>query len=235
MAWYKKFQKTLRGYFDNEVQRSVWIRGVLKALPSGGVLLDAGCGAQPYRQNCSHLEYKSQDFGGFSSDNQSSFIAGSNDGISYGKLDYTGDVWDIGAPDGSFDYVLCSEVLEHIPYPAKALAEFGRILKTNGKLILTVPSNCLRHMDPYFYFSGFSDRWLEHTLKEQGFSLETLEPVGDYYSWIMVELARTWRRHKFFGLLLLPGLAFYFAKSRRPTKISQSTLCMGYHVLATKL
>lgn len=41
--------------------------------------------------------------------------------------------------DNSFDLVLCSEVLEHIPDAAKALAEINRITKPGGILILSTP------------------------------------------------------------------------------------------------
>lgn len=40
-------------------------------------------------------------------------------------------------PDGSFDTVICSEVLEHIPNYEAALAEMARL--TRNRLILTVP------------------------------------------------------------------------------------------------
>jgi len=41
--------------------------------------------------------------------------------------------------DGSFDKVLCSEVLEHVPdYPA-LIAELVRVLKPGGRLALSVP------------------------------------------------------------------------------------------------
>jgi SAM-dependent methyltransferase len=76
--------------------------------------------------------------------------------------------------------ILCTEVFEHIPYPIETLKEFSRLLKKDGKLLLTAPSNCLRHMDPYFFYSGFSDRWYEKFLNDNGFELESIEAVGDY-------------------------------------------------------
>jgi SAM-dependent methyltransferase len=41
--------------------------------------------------------------------------------------------------DESFDLIFLLEVLEHLDYPDKALAELARILKPNGFLILGVP------------------------------------------------------------------------------------------------
>lgn len=41
--------------------------------------------------------------------------------------------------DHSLNAVICSEVLEHVPNSTSALNEFGRILKPQGWLALTVP------------------------------------------------------------------------------------------------
>lgn len=42
-------------------------------------------------------------------------------------------------PDGSFDLVLHSDTLEHVPNPRHALAECRRVLKPHGCLCFTVP------------------------------------------------------------------------------------------------
>jgi SAM-dependent methyltransferase len=41
---------------------------------------------------------------------------------------------------GSFDVVVLSEVLEHLPYPALTLGEAARILRSNGRLVGSVPN-----------------------------------------------------------------------------------------------
>tara|TARA_Y100000310_G_scaffold157690_1_gene157096 strand:+ start:812 stop:1483 length:672 start_codon:yes stop_codon:yes gene_type:complete len=41
--------------------------------------------------------------------------------------------------DGFFDFVICSEVIEHAPYLDKGFEEINRVLKKRGKLILTFP------------------------------------------------------------------------------------------------
>jgi SAM-dependent methyltransferase len=43
-------------------------------------------------------------------------------------------------PDKSFDKVICSEVLEHIPDDRAVINEFKRILKDDGVLAVSVPS-----------------------------------------------------------------------------------------------
>jgi SAM-dependent methyltransferase len=49
------------------------------------------------------------------------------------------DIVASGLPSASFDLVLCSEVIEHIPDPAGALASMHRILRPGGKLLLSTP------------------------------------------------------------------------------------------------
>lgn len=218
--------------------RDDFVRAQLASLKPGSILLDAGCGSQRYRPYCGHLEYKSQDFGQYVRDEKP--LLGSNPGgcggaagYGYGKIDYVGDIWDIKAAGETFDAILCTEVFEHIPYPIEALKEFSRLLKPGGSLILTAPSNSLRHMDPYFFYSGFSDRWYEKFLKEFGFQTDQLEPVGDYYWWMFIEIYRTSMAHSAFAkMALLPALLYYLLK--RKSAESASTLCLGYHLVAKK-
>ena len=40
---------------------------------------------------------------------------------------------------GSFDFVICSEVLEHIPDDRRAVTELARVLKPEGTLVVSVP------------------------------------------------------------------------------------------------
>ena len=42
--------------------------------------------------------------------------------------------------DNIFDYIICSEVLEHVPDRKGIISEFSRVLKPDGILILTTPN-----------------------------------------------------------------------------------------------
>jgi hypothetical protein len=42
-------------------------------------------------------------------------------------------------PDGTYDFVLASHVLEHIANPLRALQEWGRVLTSSGVLLIVVP------------------------------------------------------------------------------------------------
>ncbi|WP_299557268.1 class I SAM-dependent methyltransferase [uncultured Mycolicibacterium sp.] len=50
-----------------------------------------------------------------------------------------GDALDMPYPDATFDVVIASEILEHIPEDDRAIAELVRVLKPGGKLAVTVP------------------------------------------------------------------------------------------------
>lgn len=49
------------------------------------------------------------------------------------------DITHLPFADGSFDIVICSEVLEHIPAHLTAINEIVRVLKTGGFLVVSVP------------------------------------------------------------------------------------------------
>lgn len=110
----------------------------------------------------------------------------------------------IPVEQNTFDYVLCTEVLEHVPKPVDTIRELSRVLKPGGTLILTVPMNCLRHFDPYFYKSGLTDNWIMSTFAESELIVKTLEPVGDYHGGMKVEVFRTISQTKWNPLAYLP-------------------------------
>lgn len=221
---------------NTQFVRDEFVRENIDFLAKGSKLLDAGCGSQRYRSFCDDVQYFAQDFGAYVNDDKkilSGQTVGGDTGYAYGKLDYVGNIWQIEEEDGTFDAILCTEVLEHIPYPNETIKEFHRLLVDGGRLILTAPTNCLRHMDPYFFYSGFSDRYYQKLLTQAGFANYTITAVGDYYAWFASEL---WRHISYKGWLrsihLVPAFAYYLLK--RETQQSVDTLCFGYHVVATK-
>ena len=44
-------------------------------------------------------------------------------------------------PSNSFDYVVCTEVIEHLWNPDNLLSEINRVLKTSGVLVLSTPNS----------------------------------------------------------------------------------------------
>ncbi|GAI07822.1 unnamed protein product, partial [marine sediment metagenome] len=59
----------------------------------------------------------------------------------YPRFEYfVADATNLPFPENSFDYVICSEVIEHIPEDEKAISEVKRVLKNNGIFIITTPN-----------------------------------------------------------------------------------------------
>lgn len=170
----------------NEANRQAWLAKTLGALPAGARLLDAGAGELKNRVHCQHLEYRSQDFCQYK---------GGGSGLSSkhwdtSQIDIVCDITSIPEPDASFDAILCSEVLEHVPEPTHALDEFQRLLKPGGQLILTAPFGSNVHMAPYHFCSGFSRYWYEHHLPQRGFIITELTANGDWYALLRQEISR---------------------------------------------
>jgi ubiquinone/menaquinone biosynthesis C-methylase UbiE len=63
-----------------------------------------------------------------------------------------GDVFELPFEDGSFDVVLCTEVLEHVVRPRPLLAELARVCRTGGTLVLTVPDGAIDDWEGHVNF-----------------------------------------------------------------------------------
>jgi SAM-dependent methyltransferase len=75
-----------------------------------------------------------------------------------------GDAQALGIRDGSFDVVLCTEVLEHLPEPQRAIDEIFRVLAPGGQLLLTTRFLFPIHDAPHDYFR-FTKYGLRHLLR----------------------------------------------------------------------
>jgi SAM-dependent methyltransferase len=173
----------------NESNRQAWLKETLGAVPANARLLDAGAGQLKNKKHCLHLEYVSQDFCQY--EGGGDFKEGLQTGTwDNSKIDLVSDITQIPASDASFDAILCSEVLEHVPEPTHALSEFARLLKPNGTLILTAPFSSNVHFAPYHFCSGFSKYWYEQNLGVRGFVIKELVPNGDWFALLLQEITR---------------------------------------------
>jgi len=166
----------------NQVElRDRYVIKWLKKLKNNCILLDAGAGMQKYEQYCKHLEYVSQDFGKF--EGGSHFR---NNGMiqdwNATNCRIISDICMIPVNDETYDYVLCTEVFEHIPDPPRALAELTRVLKVGGKILITVPFSSYYHQEPYFYSTGLSSYWFEFYARENNLQICDIHANGNYYT-----------------------------------------------------
>lgn len=221
----------------NEATRIAWLASMLGRLPAGQRILDAGAGELRNKSLCAHLEYVSQDFGQYDG-------VGDEKGLQTQRwdtrqVDLICDITAIPQPDQSFDAILCSEVLEHLPEPARALDEFSRLLKPGGKLILTAPFASLVHFAPYHFCSGFSRYWYEYHLPRRSLLIEELSPNGDWFAFCRQELTRLGamaRRYgdQFWPLAYSLGLLGFVYFSLRRGRNAADLACFGWHCLAVK-
>lgn len=223
----------------NDDNRQAWLKEKLLALPSGSRILDAGAGELRNRSLCGHLSYVSQDFCQYTG-------IGDGKGLQTGQwdtshIDLVCDITSIPEPDASFDTILCSEVIEHIPDPTKVIDEFSRLLKPGGKLILTAPFASLVHFAPHHYCSGFSLYWYEYHLNRRGFQIEELVPNGGWFAYCEQELMRLGsmaRRYKDWSWPLAYVLGIlgmlYFKVRGRYAQQADDVACFGWHCVAVK-
>lgn len=172
----------------NASTREAWLEKVLRELPSGARLLDAGAGECQFKKYCGHLQYVSQDLAKYTG-------AGNTVGLQQGTwdtsdIDIISDIAAIPEPDASFDAILCTEVLEHLTEPVVALRELARLLKVGGTMILTAPFCSLTHFAPYHYSTGFSRYFYEHHLGEFGFRITDLIENGNFFEYMGQEIRR---------------------------------------------
>lgn len=148
-------------------QLNRWI--MTRAVPfSRGTLLDYGCGGQPYRKlfvekGCNYIGADVTCAAGISLDVK--LVPG------------------VQAPlaDASVDTILSTQVLEHVYDFHGYLEDCRRLLRAEGRLILTVPMQWRHHEVPsdYWRFTRFA---VERMLRETGFQTVELTPCGGVYS-----------------------------------------------------
>jgi SAM-dependent methyltransferase len=67
-------------------------------------------------------------------------------------IDYHYDIHDLKFEDERYDVVVCMSVLEHVPFPAKAISELHRVLKTGGLIWVQLPFAFPYHESPQDYW-----------------------------------------------------------------------------------
>lgn len=154
--------------------RDAWVAQKAGSLRQGLRVLDAGAGECRYRPLFSHCDYKAQDFAQYRGTTTGALV----ENWSYGHLDYVCDITSIPVEDQSFDVVLCTEVLEHVPQPITVLNEFSRILVKSGRLFLTAPLGSGLHQQPHHFYGGYTLHFYRKFLAECGLEIRDLKPIG---------------------------------------------------------
>ena len=147
--------------------------------------------------------------------------------------------------DGEFESILCTEVLEHLHSPHKAVDEMHRVLKPGGVFILTTRFIFPLHNIPGDYFR-YTRYGLEHLMKK--FSkveiieeADTVETIAVLFERLAFQTDTLWLKPLSFLWLLLSKFTLLFTwiitreygdvtREQKTKKILSS----GYYVRAVK-
>jgi SAM-dependent methyltransferase len=77
----------------------------------------------------------------------------------------------------SFDTVLCTQVLEHVPRPWDAMGELRRVLAPGGILVLSVPHLSVIHEAPHDFYR-YTRFGIEALCEQAGLEIVELVPTG---------------------------------------------------------
>jgi SAM-dependent methyltransferase len=143
----------------------------------GARVLDVGAGSAPYRELFEHAEYMTADW------EQSVHVEG-------GPPDMTASAEALPIEDRSFDVVLNTQVLEHVPEPKRVLGELHRVLVEDGRLHLTVPLVWELHELPHDYYR-YTPSSLAYLLADVGFTDVDIRPRNDCFATVAQLLLNT--------------------------------------------
>ena len=146
---------------------NAWMETVAAPMASG-VVLDYGCGGQPYRRllECYATRYIGADVAAAA-------------GIKPDVVLTPGKPAPL--PDASVDTILSTQVLEHVYDFKSYLADCSRLLRPGGKMILSAPMHWRHHETPYDYWR-FTRFGLWKSMEDSGFGILDFRPCGGFFA-----------------------------------------------------
>lgn len=95
--------------------------------------------------------------------------------------DIVGKAESIPLPDNSVDSIVCTQVLGDVYDLKKSFAEFYRVLKPGGKILITESLTAAMHDEPYDFWR-FTNYSLEKLFQGGGFRVLESERRGGFFS-----------------------------------------------------
>jgi SAM-dependent methyltransferase len=131
-------------------------------------LIDIGCGAKPFKELLA--PYITEHVG----------VDHRNTRHNQSDIDIFGTAYQIPEAEASFDFAICTAVLEHLEEPEQALREAFRVLKPNGIAIYSVPFIWHLHEEPRDFYR-FSKYGLRYLFEKTGFEILELEALSGFW------------------------------------------------------
>lgn len=178
-----------------------------RAYPKNTRILDIGCGGGDLLRDLRHAGFP-----------HVTGIDISEESISFCRREnipevYRMDAAELSFPDGFFDLVIASDILEHMKDDDAVLCEWRRVLSNKGVLILFVPAFMFlwsKHDEVNHHYRRYTKKILLKKLGVSGFSIERIG-YWNFLLFIPLALLRLFQR----------ALGFLFGRKDADDRISR--------------
>lgn len=194
-----------------------------------GVVLDVGCGHQPYRSLL------------LSPPSSATRVVGVDiPSDRYGRHDVAWDGVRLPVRTASVDQVQLTEVLEHCPDAGAVLREAARVLRPGGRVFLTVPFLWPLHDSPYDE-QRFTPFALTRMLREAGFLDADVRAMGGWDASLAQLLALYVRRRpmgarkrRLLTRAAVPVVRALAKRDRAPAEFRDNVMLTGLSATAVR-
>lgn len=153
---------------ENKIRREL-LKSFLTEHSCKGTMLDLGCGPRPYFDIYSPYFEKT-----IGADLAESPFPKKN-------IDLFCSATEVPLPDGSVDFILCTEVLHDIEEPDLFFQEVKRLLRLGGMIFLTSPF-MVPIVDGKYDHYRYTEHGLRYRIVKSGMEIIEITPVGDLFS-----------------------------------------------------
>jgi len=158
-----------------------------------GNVLDIGCGSRPFYKS---IKNQINSYTGIDLINEKDLK----------KIDVQAVADSLPFRNNSFDFIIFTQVIEHLEEPSQALDEAFRVLRKSGKVILAWPFLFPIHEYPRDFYR-YTDMLIKHLANKSGFQVTEIVPVSGFwitfFSFLSIYISR---KSKKVYLLLYPFL-----------------------------
>lgn len=140
---------------------------------------------------------------------------------------------------GSFDTIVLSDVLEHVPEPDLLWREMTRVLAPRGKVIMNVPFYYSVHAHPHDYYR-YTNFALERFVKMNRLELVCLEAFGGLPEILADLFGKTLSKLRFVGpplAMAVQGAVGAFGRTRLGARVARTSsrhFPFGYFMIAQR-